>query len=144
DRALTGYADTAPLATPGIAPPEHPAHLALWHGLEPALWISLTTIVLGALAFWFTRVRVLRRLFRFTAADVYNGVLRAVARLSVITTRFTQRGSLPVYVGTIFVVFVASEGTALIAGWRWGLTLDGWQTPMQLLVAPLMIGAGLL
>ena len=33
-----------------------------------------------------------------------------------VTTSFTQRGSLPVYVGTIFVVFVAAEGTALLAG----------------------------
>ena len=32
---------TRPPRAPGVAPPEHPAHLALWHGLEPALWISL-------------------------------------------------------------------------------------------------------
>ena len=36
-----------------------------------------------------------RRMLPFTAADVYNAALRGIARLSVITTSFTQRGSLP-------------------------------------------------
>ena len=38
--------------------------------------------------------------------------MRGVDRLSVLTTSVTQRGSLPVYVGTIFVVVVAAETTA--------------------------------
>ncbi len=48
------------------------------------------------------------------------------------------------YVGTIFVVFVAAEGTALIASDEWRAQLDAFQTPTQLLVAPLMIAAGLI
>ena len=145
DTAFAGYADLAPAASPGIAAPEHPAHLALWHGLEPALWISLGTIVVGALVFQLTRRQVLaRRMLPFTAADAYNGALRAVARLSVVTTSFTQRGSLPVYVGTIFVVLVAAQGTALLAGDAWTAQLDAYQTPMQLVVAPIMIAAGLI
>jgi multicomponent Na+:H+ antiporter subunit A len=139
DVALAGYADEAP---PGAA--EHPAHLALWHGFEPALWISLATIAIGAVVFWFTaRAGWSKRLLPFTAADVYNGTLRAIARLSVVTTSLTQRGSLPVYVGTIFVVFVAAEGTALLASPEWQAQLDAFQTPMQLVVAPIMIAAGL-
>jgi multicomponent Na+:H+ antiporter subunit A len=89
DVALSPYAALAPASTPGVAP-EEPAHLLLWHGFEPALWISL-----------------------------------------------------PVYVGTIFVVFVAAEGTALLAGSDWQAQLDAYQTPMQLVVAPIMIAAGL-
>ena len=139
DVAFVGYADQAPA---GAA--EHPAHLALWHGFEPALWVSLGTIALGAVVFWLTaRAGWSKRMLPFTAADVYNGVLRGVARLSVITTSFTQRGSLPVYVGTIFVVFVAAEGTALIASPAWRAELDLFQTPTQLVVAPIMIVAGL-
>ncbi len=139
DVALAGYADEAP---PGAS--EHPAHLALWHGFEPALWISLATIAVGAVVFWFTaRAGWSRRVLPFTAADVYNGALRGIARLSVITTSLTQRGSLPVYVGTIFVVFVAAEGTALLAGPQWQAELDAFQTPMQLVVTPIMIAAGL-
>lgn len=145
DKAFAPYADLAPLATPGVAPPEHPAHLALWHGLEPALWISLATIALGALLFWVTvRTPLTRRLLPFTAAGIYNAALRGIAQLSVFTTSLTQRGSLPVYVGTIFVVFVAAEGTALLAGNEWQAQLEAYQTPMQLVVAPIMIVAGLI
>ena len=144
DVVLAPYAALAPASTPGVAAPEHPAHLALWHGLEPALWISLGTIAAGAGLFWLTRAKGwTRRLLPFTAADVYNGALRGIARLSVVTTSFTQRGSLPVYVGTIFVVFVAAQGTALLAGAEWNAQLDAYQTPMQLVVAPIMIAAGL-
>ncbi|HKP09032.1 MAG TPA: Na+/H+ antiporter subunit A [Microbacterium sp.] len=145
DKAFAPYADQAPLSTPGVAAPEHPAHLALWHGLEPALWISLATIAIGVLVFWLTRGwRPVKRLLPFTAAEAYNGTLRVIARLSVITTSLTQRGSLPVYVGTIFVVFVAAEATALLASDDWQAKLDAYQTPTQLLVAPIMIAAGLI
>lgn len=145
DEAFAPYADQAPPATPGVAAPEHPAHLALWHGLEPALGISLVTIVVGVLVFALTRGwRPAKRLLPFTAADAYNATLRGVARLSVVTTSMTQRGSLPVYVGTIFVVFVAAEATALIASDEWQAQLDAYHTPTQLFVAPLMIAAGLI
>ena len=144
DVVLAPYAELAPASTPGVAAPESPAHLVLWHGFEPALWISLGTIVVGAGLFWLTTSKGwTRRMLPFTATDVYNGALRGIARLSVVTTSFTQRGSLPVYVGTIFVVFVAAEGTALLAGSDWQAQLDAYQTPMQLVVAPVMIAAGL-
>jgi multicomponent Na+:H+ antiporter subunit A len=144
DAAFVRYADLAPAASPGIAPPGQPAHLLLWHGFEPALWISLATIAVGALVFFAAaRGRVLPRMLPFAASDIYNAVLRGVSRLSVLTTSFTQRGSLPVYVGTIFVVFVAAEGTALLAGDDWRAQLDAYQTPMQLVVAPIMIAAGI-
>lgn len=140
DVALAGYAHEAP---PGAS--EYPAYLALWHGFEPALWISLGTIAGGAVVFWLTaHAAWSQRLLPFTAADVYNGTLRVIARLSVVTTSFTQRGSLPVYVGTIFVVLVAAEGTALLASPEWRAQLDLFQTPMQLVVAPIMIAAGLI
>ena len=144
DHAIAPYADTVPVASPGVAPPEYPAHLALWHGLEPALWISLGTIAVGVVVFIASRRRMPKRIVPFAASDVYNLALRAIARLSVATTSLTQRGSLPVYVGTIFVVFVAAEGTAFAMGGDWVIDIDGWQTPMQLVVAPIMIVAGLI
>ncbi len=144
DIALAPYADTAPVSSPGVPAPEYAYHLALWHGFEPALWISLGSIALGVLVFVATRRFVPKRMLPFTAADAYNGVLRVIARLAVATTSLTQRGSLPVYVGTIFVVFVAAEGTALLAGGEMRAQLDAFQTPMQLLVAPIMIVAGLI
>ena len=139
DTAFSGYADTLPAAG------GYPYHLALWHGWEPALFLSLGSIALGAVVFTVAQRtgRMPRRVLPFTAADVYNLVLRLIARIAVSTTTFTQRGSLPVYVGTIFVVFVAAEGTALFASSDWQISLDAWQTPMQLVVAPIMIIAGI-
>lgn len=140
DVAFSGYADTLPSAHDA-----YPYHLALWHGWEPALFLSLGSIALGAALFWLAQRlrRAPRRLLPFTAADVYNLALRGLARVAVWTTTFTQRGSLPVYVGTIFVVFVAAEGTALLAAPEWRVQLDAWQTPVQLVAALLMIVAGI-
>src|SRR5690606_28764033 len=108
---IAAYADTAPGAAD--------AHLVLWHGLQPALFVSLATLILGAAAFWLTRATDLDRTGRimpFTASDMYFEVVRSVDRLSVVVTRLTQRGSLPLYVGTVFLVLIASQGTVLLAG----------------------------
>src|SRR5690606_23623042 len=100
DIALQGYATTA---HPGLDPEsgaaaEGPGHLALWHGLEPALGISILSILIGIGVFllsrrsgWDRRPRLLP----FTAADAYYLVMRGIDRLSVLTTSLTQRGSLP-------------------------------------------------
>lgn len=141
DGALSGYADTVPHVA------QTAAHLALWHGFEPALWISVGTLAAGALAFWAAqsvRWDRRRRALPFSAVEVYNLALRGIARAAVMVTRITQRGSLPVYVGTIFVVLVVAEGTALIAAPEWRRQLDAWQSPMQLFVAPLMVVAALI
>lgn len=148
DVALHGYAVTA---TPGLDPAtgdatEGPGHLALWHGFEPALGISILSILLGFGLFLLTRRTGWDhkpRLLRFTAADVYYLVVRGVDRLSVLSTTLTQRGSLPVYVGTIFVVFVAAEVTALVASDIDRFQLSAWHTPAQIVVAPIMAAAGI-
>ncbi|MFJ4165661.1 Na+/H+ antiporter subunit A [Microbacterium sp. NPDC089698] len=143
---LYGYADDA--KAPGYdGSPLDPGYLALWHGLAPALFLSLGAVLLGLALFPLTR-RLgwdrRPRLLRFTAQDVYYLAMRSVDRLSVVTTSLTQRGSLPVYVGTIFVVVIAAETTALIAGGPANAQLSAWHTPVQLVVAPIMIFAGLL
>lgn len=145
--ALTPYAVTAPRVSPGMEVPEGSIYLTLWHGLEPALFVSIGTILLGLLLFRLTRTpraAMTKRMLPFTAVGAYNATLRGIAHVSVWTTSLTQRGSLPAYVGTIFIVFVAAEGTALLASPDWQIQLDAWQTPAQLAVAPVMIAAGLL
>lgn len=147
DPLFARYADTLPAATPGVGIPESAYHLALWHGLEPALYISLLSIALGVLVFFgarATRFYTWRRLLPFTAVDAYNASLRVVDRSSVIVTTFTQRGSLPIYVGTIFVVFVGAEATVLLSSDEWRVELVAWQSPLQVMAAPLMIAAGIL
>lgn len=141
DTAFARYAELAPPAG------EKATHLALWHGFEPALFLSLGTLAVGAFLFWFAlkvRWSERRRVLPFTAADAYNAVLRLIARVSVWTTTLTQRGSLPVYVGTIFVVFVVSQGVTLFAAPEWRAQLDAWQSPTQVFVAPIMIVAGII
>jgi len=143
---LYGYADDA--KAPGYDGSSlDPGYLALWHGLAPALFLSLGAVLLGLALFPLTR-RLgwdrRPRLLPFTAQDAYYLAMRSVDRLSVFTTSLTQRGSLPVYVGTIFVVVIAAEGTALIAGGPANAQLSAWHTPVQLVVAPIMIFAGLL
>jgi multicomponent Na+:H+ antiporter subunit A len=138
DAGIAGYADAIPLEAGA-----EEYHLALWHGWEPALFLSLGSIALGAVLFWVTQRRPAPgRILRFTANDVYNVTLRGIARVSVWTTSLTQRGSLPFYVGTIFVVFIAAEATALAATTEWRIAFDAWQSPAQLLAAPVMILAG--
>lgn len=143
DAALSGYADAMPEVA-GSSGYEY--HLALWHGLEPALFLSIGSILAGLGLFWVVGRRdgTQRRWLPFTAVDAYNGTIRAIVRTAVWVTSLTQRGSLPVYVGTIFVVFVAAEGTALIAHTGWQADLAGWHTPMQIFVAPVMIIAGII
>jgi len=138
DIALRGYA-----ATLGD---DDPGHLSLWHGLEPALLLSLAAIAAGIGLFWLsirTSWHRAPRLLRFTAGDVYYLVMRGVDRLSVLTTSLTQRGSLPLYVGTIFIVLLAAEATALVAAVPERLALSAWHTPAQIVVAPIMAVAGI-
>jgi multicomponent Na+:H+ antiporter subunit A len=144
DTVLAPYADTAA----GIAPvAAHTGHLALWHGLGPALLLSLVTLAGGAAILWLTRATGLDLTGRFmpgTAADVYYAITRGVDRISVAVTTLTQRGSLPIYVATVFVVLVAGEGAVLLASTDWRIALDAWQHPAQLAVAPIMIAGGVI
>jgi multicomponent Na+:H+ antiporter subunit A len=147
DHWLAPYADGLPEATAGVSAPAYPYHLALWHGLEPALFISLGTLALGAGIFWVVRKTQLhkrRRVLPFTANDAYNVALRGIDHSSEWVTARFQRGSLPFYVGTIFVVLVVAEGTALLASSEWRAQLAAWQSPAQLISAPIMIAAGIL
>ncbi|MEJ1089579.1 Na+/H+ antiporter subunit A [Microbacterium sp. Mu-80] len=143
DSVLQGYAVTA--LPPGSTASPEPGHLALWHGLEPALFLSLGAVLVG-LAVFLLSIRTAwdrrRRLLRFTAADVYYAVMRGVDRLSVLTTSLTQRGSLPLYVGTVFVVLVAAEATVLVAALPGRVELSAWHTSAQIVVAPVMAIAG--
>ncbi len=139
DVVLQGYALTARTGAS-----DGPGHLALWHGFEPALGLSIASIIAGILVFLLSRRSGwdrAPRLLPFTASDAYYLVMRGIDRLAVLTTSLTQRGSLPIYVGTIFIVFVIAEGTALLGAGLDMSHLDGWHTAAQLAVAPIMAAA---
>ncbi|KAB1659526.1 Na+/H+ antiporter subunit A [Pseudoclavibacter chungangensis] len=124
DAPLAGYADTVPALPPGIVSVEEPSlyHLALWHGLEPALGISAITLALGLLLFW-AREPVSRLQAKVPAlvdsARGYWWSMRVVDLVAARVTAFTQRGSLPFYLGTILIVFIGATGIAFAMGGAW-------------------------
>jgi len=145
--ALTGLATgcALPYLEPLIgayvgAYPGHADHLALWHGLTVPLGLSALAITSGLVLFA-ARFRP-RRLVRFTADHAYDQAMRALDRLAVHVTGFTQRGSLPVYLGVILATLVVVPGGALVAT---GLGRDlfahaePWDSPAQAVVVALML-----
>ncbi|GAA3669824.1 Na+/H+ antiporter subunit A [Microbacterium marinilacus] len=144
DTLLTPYAETAAAIEP-VA--EHVSHLALWHGLGLPVLLSAVTLVGGAVILWLTRATgfdMTGRVMRFSAADAYYALTRGIDRAAVAVTTLTQRGSLPIYVATIFIVLVVGEGVVLFASPEWRVELDLWQHPAQLAVAPIMIAGGVI
>ncbi|WP_104193314.1 Na+/H+ antiporter subunit A [Cryobacterium sp. Y82] len=138
DPLLAPYADTVPGAGSLTEPPYH---LALWHGLEPALYLSAVVLLLGALMF-----RARRGVLRLQAKvpDVidagrgYGKAIRGVDRLAARVTHFAQRGGLPQYLGTILTVFVLTLGFAAFVNRTWPDTIVLWDYPGQVLIALIM------
>ena len=140
DTTLVGYADLLPASYDGTY------HLALWHGLEPALGISAGTLLLGGVLF-FARNAVSAFQERVgghvSAAATYGWIMRGVDRIAARTTSVTQRGSLPFYLGVILTVFVLAVGAALFANRTWPDEFRAWDHPAQLVIALIMIIAAL-
>ncbi|BDI21745.1 Na+/H+ antiporter subunit A [Herbiconiux sp. L3-i23] len=124
---------------------EHVYHLALWHGLEPALLISAGTLVLGFTLFWLRRRAEAgegsepRR--RTMAADAYRGVLQFVDRSAARVTATVQRGSLPYYLAIILIVLVISAGAAVARVPDWPTEARLWDSPYQVVIGAIMIVA---
>jgi len=132
------YADTLP-----AAPGEHgPYYLALWHGLEPALGFTAVSLGVGALLFWQRdRVSQVQKAVSFLprASDGYVRIMATIDRTASRTTATTQRGSLPFYLATILVVFIASSVVTLALNSDWPTTAVLWDYPAQLAIGGLMI-----
>jgi multicomponent Na+:H+ antiporter subunit A len=129
DPWLAPYADTHPDPAPGP-----PYHLALWHGLEPALALSAVTLV-GGLALFLLREPVARAQARLpsvvSAERVYRRLMRALDSAAVALTVRTQVGSLPVYLAVALSVVLGAAGTALVLGWPWPVQWRLWDHPGQ-------------
>lgn len=121
-------------------------HLALWHGLEPALALSAASI-LGGIALFIIRARIVAVQERLdtglTAAGGYRASMRFIDRTAARTTSLTQRGSLPFYLGVIFLVFAGTVGTALFANRSWPTAVTPWDYPAQLAIIAAMIVAAI-
>ncbi|TFC27360.1 Na+/H+ antiporter subunit A [Cryobacterium sp. TMT1-3] len=138
DPLLAPYADTVP-GTGSITEP--PYHLALWHGLEPALYLSAVVLLLGALLFRARRgvSKLQARVPDYIdAGRGYGKAIRAVDRVAARVTHFAQRGGLPQYLGTILSVFVVALGFAAFVNRSWPDSIVLWDYPGQVLIALIM------
>jgi multicomponent Na+:H+ antiporter subunit A len=139
-RALTPLAETAEAGEPSHG-------IALWHGLTVPLALSALALTGGVVVFlarrWIARVQ---STFPKTpeAEEVYQAVMRGIDRSAVEVTAGTQRGSLPIYLGTIMLVLVALPGVVLLMMPQWPIALRPWDVPGQLLVGGTMIVAAFL
>src|SRR5690606_1265117 len=110
DAQLSGYADSLPEVGATY-------HLALWHGLEPALLISVLAILGGLGLHVLVRRANLdhgRTPGTMTAALAYRSVVSGLDVVAARVTSVTQRGSLPYYLGVILVVLMVPVGTGLV------------------------------
>ncbi|MCW2811746.1 MAG: mrpA mrpB [Friedmanniella sp.] len=119
--------------------------LALWHGLSVPLGMSALAVSAGVLLFW-QRMFVARAQSTFPrsvdAEHAYHRLMRGLDRLAVEVTAVSQRGSLPLYLGSILVVVVLLPGGALLRLTHWPASFRVFDTPAQVLVGVLMaVGA---
>ena len=130
---LAAYADELP------GPEEY--HLALWHGLEPALWVSLAVFALGALLVW-GRQRVARLQAAVSpvvdSARGYLGIVSVVDRLAAAVTTAIQHRGLPGYLAIIVAVFIGGLGAASVMNTTWPDGIRLWDYPAQPFLAFVM------
>ncbi|MGY1709389.1 Na+/H+ antiporter subunit A [Geodermatophilus sp. SYSU D00758] len=132
DPLVAAYAETLPVLA------EEAEHLALWHGLQPALALSALTL-LGGLGLYAARDRVSAAQRRVavpaSANKGYWNLLQGVDRLAVLVTGTTQRGSLPTYLGVILAVVLVLPGVVLLTRAPWPQDWRAWDNPLQALIA---------
>ncbi|WP_413319147.1 Na+/H+ antiporter subunit A [Agrococcus sp. 1P02AA] len=113
---FSGELLTALLAPQATAVPagEAPPHLALWHGITPALVASAAAWLIG----WVVHRRFGGRRRAPHGQDplerAYHAGMRGLDRLAVEVTGRLQTGSLPMHLTTILLVVVAFPGIALL------------------------------
>ncbi|MET4158347.1 Na+/H+ antiporter subunit A [Agromyces sp. PvR057] len=135
---LAAYADELPGG--------HDTHLALWHGFEPALFISLGIFAVGGLLVW-----ARREVARLQAAVVpmvdssrgYLGIVSAVDRMAAAVTTAIQSRGLPGYLTIIVAVFIGGLGTATILNSEWPSDIRLWDFSSQPFIAFVMCVAAI-
>ena len=138
DPLVQAYASSYDVA---VGPVPEAEHLALWHGLTPALGFSVLTLLLGAALFAGREpVRAAQRrssavLGALDADRSYDRTLVGVDRTALRSTALVQNGSLPVYLAMILLTLVLLPGSALVGGTALTLDLKAWDRPLQAVVA---------
>ncbi|WP_030160850.1 Na+/H+ antiporter subunit A [Glycomyces sp. NRRL B-16210] len=138
DGLLAPYADLYPAG-------EHAYHLALWHGITPALGLSVIALSTGfALYLTTRRTNAWRAVkLRLTSGVVYRHALGGLDRSAIELTGRTQRGSLPFYLGVILVTLVVFAGGLLVFNGPWPFQARLFDTPLQLAAGGVIVAAAI-
>ncbi|MGW9414539.1 Na+/H+ antiporter subunit A [Arthrobacter cupressi] len=124
-------------------------HLALWHGLTPALGLTAVTFAAGlAMFYWRNAVaRVQGRVPDWVDGDrAYQHTIGALDDVAVWVTGRTQRGSLYFYLAVILTVAFAVPLSVLLASNKplpGGLYLVDPNSPLQLVAAAGIVAGAL-
>lgn len=135
-------------AAHGFPTPAEPIHLALWHGLNLALFLSVLGW-LGGAALFVLRSRVTqvsRRTAWPTADAAFSQLLLGLERTALQVTGAIQRGSAAVYLATILLLVLVAQAAVLGYDRPWDDAVAPrlWDTPLQAAVAALTCAAALL
>ena len=138
----TLYVDWFSLLTRNLTTSE----LGLWHGFTPALLTTIVMVILGVLVF--AVVRNHEHIFptvpeRYSASHVYWRITYLLDYLAVKITSTTQRGSLPFYLGTIFVTLIAALGVLFFVPGTWPSELTLMTKWSQIPIAIIMVAAAI-
>lgn len=118
ERLLAPHAFAYPLGATG--------HLTMWAGVTPSLLLTLGAFAFGGVLFVgrdiVTRIRA-RFLERLDSDRFYRGSLRLIDQTAGTITGLVQRGSLPFYLGILFLVTIASVAPSLLQA---GVTPNLW------------------
>lgn len=138
DKVLHDYADTVPGG--------EDYHLALWHGVNLPLLLSVVVIGTGIAAF-FERSRLRRARVAYlplgNADHVYDALIRWLDLVSVRLTATTQRGSIPATQSVILCTLVVLPAATLALGARDRPEFAPWDSSWQVVIGLLMLSAAL-
>lgn len=136
---LEPYAAAWPILAPSV-------HVGGWHGVGPALLLSLVSWLLGAAIYLRRRAGASEVVvsWRYSAEAGYRHAMGQIDRASLELTGAVQRGSLPGTLGLILTILVVFPGGILVLGGAtWPTDLRFMDSPAQLAVAVVMIVAAL-
>jgi multicomponent Na+:H+ antiporter subunit A len=115
-----------------------PFHAELWHGWTLGVWLALLIVVLG-LALHAARrpfSRLLARLPRLPDAErCYRRTMVALHHGAVVFTRYTQVGSLPLYLTAILLTVVVLPSFAVLHAMPPLHQVRAWWTPAEVPLA---------